>query len=257
MALLFFAQTSATGALIALLVIVGGFILGSLAAALARRIATRSGSEHITTAASAIATLVFSLILIAALIAALGIINQEALEQLVDDFIEFIPRLLAATIVLIIGNIVGALAEAGVERSLGHVSAELRQRVPPIIKWTIQGFVLVIAANQLGIDTTIISVVVAAVFFGLALAGALLAGLGGRDVARQVAAGRALRRELKVGDSISLGGYTERSKQSALRPRRSPATATSSLYRTTRSCSRPWRSFTRLRPTTPTAINST
>ena len=205
MALLFFAQTSATGALIALLVIVGGFILGSLAAALARRIATRSGSEHITTAASAIATLVFSLILIAALIAALGIINQEALEQLVDDFIEFIPRLLAATIVLIIGNIVGALAEAGVERSLGHVSAELRQRVPPIIKWTIQGFVLVIAANQLGIDTTIISVVVAAVFFGLALAAALLAGLGGRDVARQVAAGRALRRELKVGDSISLG----------------------------------------------------
>ncbi len=203
--MLLFAQTSATDALIALAVIIAGFVLGSVAAAIARRLAARSGSDVVRASAEAIATLVLSLILIVGLIAALGIINRPDLDRLIDDFVRFIPRLLAASIVLIIGNIVGAVVETGVERSLGHVSAELRRRVPMIIKWTIQGFVLVIAANQLGIDTTIISVVVAAVFFGLALAAALLAGLGGRDVAQQVAAGRALRRELKVGDSISLG----------------------------------------------------
>ena len=200
-----FAQTSGTAALIALAVICVGFVVGSLAAAGARRVASSRKNDLIKTSAGALATLAFSLILIIALITALGIINQTALDQLVEDVTRFMPRLLSAAIVLIIGNIVGALAEAGIARSLGHVSAELRQRVPLLIKWTIQGFMLVIAANQLGIDTTIISVVVAAVFFGLAATGALLAGLGGRDVAQQVAAGRALRRELNVGDLIRLG----------------------------------------------------
>lgn len=200
-----FAQTSGTAALIALGVICIGFVLGSLAAAVARRAASSSSNAVMQTSASALATLALSLVLIIALVTALGIINQTALNQLVEDVIRFMPRLLSAAIVLIIGNIAGALAEAGVARSLGHVSAELRQRVPLLIKWTIQGFMLVIAANQLGIDTTIISVVVAAVFFGIAAAGALLAGLGGRDVAQQVAAGRAIRRELNVGDLIRLG----------------------------------------------------
>ena len=199
------AQASGTDALVALAVIIAGFILGSIAAAIARRIASKSTQEFVSDSTSAIATLAFSLVLIIALVAALGIINQAALDQLFADLIQFLPRLLSAAIVLIIGNIVGAAAETGVARSIGHVSAELRQRVPVLVKWTIQGFVLVIAANQLGIDTTIILVVVAALFFGIALSAALLAGLGGREVAQQVAAGRALRRELSVGDTISLG----------------------------------------------------
>lgn len=203
--MMFFAQTSSTDALIALGVVIAGFILGSLAAAVVRRTASASSREGLQSSAGALATLALSVLLIAALIAALGIINRESLDQLLDDFLDFLPNLLAATIVLIIGNIIGALVETGVARSLTHVSAELRKRVPTVVKFTIQGFVLVIAANQLGIDTTIVSLIVAAVFFGLALALALLAGLGGRDVAAQVAAGRALRRQFNIGDSICFG----------------------------------------------------
>ena len=200
-----FAQTSGTDVIIALVVIVAGFVLGSIVAAITRKLTSGASRETISASAGALATLGFSVILIVALVAALGIVNSAALEQLGTDVALFMPRLLSAAIVLIVGNIVGALVETGVERSLGHVSAELRQRVPSLVKWTIQGFVLVIAANQLGIDTTIITVVVASVFFGIALALALLAGLGGRGVAEQVAAGRALRRELSVGDIVRLG----------------------------------------------------
>lgn len=203
--MLFLAQTSGTDALIALAVIVGGFIVGSLAAAVTRRFASSSSRETLQSSAAALATLAFSILVIAALVAALGIINEAALDQLISDVVTFMPKLLSATIVLIIGNIAGAVVETGVARSLGHVSVELRQRVPLIVKWTIQAFVVVIAANQLGIDTTIISVVVAAVSFGIALSLALLAGLGGRGVAEQIAAGRALRRQLHLGDTVRLG----------------------------------------------------
>lgn len=199
------AQTD-TSAIAALVVIVAGFVLGSLAAALARRVAGRESSpEAIQTSAGAVATLAFSLILIASLVIALGIVQQTALDQLSTDVVRFLPRALSAAIVLIIGNIIGAIAEAGVTRSLGHVSPEVRRRVPVLVKYAITGFALVIASTQLGVDTTIILVAVGSIFFGLALTLALLAGLGGRAVAEQIAAGRALRHELTIGDTVRVG----------------------------------------------------
>lgn len=199
------AQTD-TSALAALAVIVAGFVLGSLAAAIARRLAgNKARPEVIQTSAGALATLAFSLILISALVIALGIIQQSALDQLSTDVVRFLPKALSAAIVLIIGNIIGAVAETGVARSLGHVAPEVRRRVPVLVKYSITGFGVVIAATQLGVDTTIVLVAVASLFFGIALALALLAGLGGRAVAEQIAAGRALRQELTVGDTIRVG----------------------------------------------------
>jgi len=200
------AQSSDTNAIIAVAIIAAGFVLGSIAAAIARRLASsEKRPEAVRSSAGALATLAFSLILIIALVSALGVISSTALEQLSSDVVTFLPRLLSAAIVLIIGNIVGALVETGISRSLGHVSAELRDRVPLIVKYAIMGFAVVIAANQLGVDTTIILVIVASVTFGVALSLALLAGLGGRPIAEQVAAGRALRRDLVVGDTVRFG----------------------------------------------------
>ncbi len=199
------AQTD-TSAIAALIVIVAGFVLGSLAAALARRLAgNESRPEAVQTSAGAVATLAFSLILIASLVIALGIVQQTALDQLSTDVVRFLPRALSAAIVLIVGNIIGAIAEAGVARSLGHVSPAVRRRVPVLVKYAITGFALVIASTQLGVDTTIILVAVGSIFFGLALTVALLAGLGGQAVAEQVAAGRALRHELNIGDTVRVG----------------------------------------------------
>lgn len=191
----------------ALIVIAVGFVVGTLAAAAARRFAASDKRpEAVQSSAGAIATLAFSLILIAALVAALGMINEDALSQLSRDVVTFLPKVLAAAIVLIIGNIVAAVLQTGAARSLGHVSQSLRDRVPVLIKVVVMGFALVIAANQLGVDTTIVLVAVASIFFTIGLSIALLAGLGGRPVARQIAAGRALRRELAVGDTVRVGG---------------------------------------------------
>lgn len=55
------------------------------------------------------------------------------------------------------------------------------------------------------IDTTVINLGVAAIFFGLSASFTLLVGLGGREVAGEVAATRILRRTLRVGDRIETG----------------------------------------------------
>ena len=195
-----------SNAIPALIVIVAGFVLGSLAASFTRRLTSgENRPEVIRTSAGALATLMFSLILIVALVVALGMVNQTALDQLSEDVVTFLPKALSAAIVLIVGNILGAIVETGVARSLGHVSPVVRDRVPMLVKVLITGFAVVIAANQLGINTTIILIAVAAIFFTAGLSIALLAGLGGRHVAEQIAAGRAVRRELSIGDTVKIG----------------------------------------------------
>lgn len=189
--------------LIALLFVIGGIIVGSIIGRLVRAVlAAESRPRPIRDSAGAISALAFSIVLIGSLITALGIISPAALDQLEDDVIAFIPRALAAAIVLIIANVVAQLLETAATSALSNASPMARDRVPSFIKLGILGFAGIVAANQIGIDTTIITIAVGSVFFSLALTASILAGLGGRDVASDLAAGRALRQLLSVGDSV-------------------------------------------------------
>ncbi len=64
---------------------------------------------------------------------------------------------------------------------------------------------VLLAVAQLGIDTTVVNLGVAAIFFGLAASFTLLVGLGGREIAGEVAATRTLRRMVSIGDRIQTG----------------------------------------------------
>ncbi|NUR09956.1 MAG: mechanosensitive ion channel [Nocardioidaceae bacterium] len=62
--------------------------------------------------------------------------------------------------------------------------------------------------GRLGVKTTLLTLLAAALLFGGASALALLVGLGGREVAAEVAAGRYQRRIVTVGARIDLDGIT-------------------------------------------------
>ena len=180
-----------------------GIVVGSVLARVARSVLSRERHpEGIRNAAGAIASLFFALALIAGLITALGFVDEAAVDDLPKDVIDYVPRALSAAIVLIVANIAATFVVAALERSLGHVSAAVRSRVPPIARGAILAMAGLIAANQLGIDTQILTLAAAALFFGLAATVALVAYSGSGPVASEVAASRALRRVLAVGDRV-------------------------------------------------------
>ena len=67
-----------------------------------------------------------------------------------------------------------------------------------------------LALSQLGVDTTILSIITAALTFGLAAAFAMLVGFGGRELSGDLAAGRYLHRIVRVGDRIEFDGKSGR-----------------------------------------------
>jgi small-conductance mechanosensitive channel len=189
--------------------IVAGFVVGGILSRIVRAILSRPRRpDAVKNNAGVIASLFFSVAVIVGLITALGIVNRDSLDTLPEDLVDYLPNALSAAIVLIIANVAATFVVAAVERSLGHVSPTIRARVPPILRTTILFAGVLIAANQLGVDTTILTLAAAAVFFGLAAAAALVAFAGSRQVAAEVAAGRALRRLLHVGDRIDTDDVT-------------------------------------------------
>lgn len=181
--------------------IFSGFVIGTAASKVARRLLEKRGGQLAEFGAAA-ASLVFSLILVAGLLVALGFVQADSLEKLRDDTIDYLPRVLSALIVVILGGVVGTIASTAARESIGRSLGRLGEQIPKLLKAIITLFAAILAASQLGIDTTVINIVVAAVVAGLALAFALIVGFGSRPVAAEIASGRALRRLISPGDSI-------------------------------------------------------
>ncbi|MEL7158686.1 MAG: hypothetical protein AAFN30_19115 [Actinomycetota bacterium] len=185
--------------------IVGGIVVGAVAARIVRGIVgAASRPEPIRNAAGPLASLALWAGVVAGLMLALGVVSPSALDQLPRDLIEFIPRVISAAIVVIIANVASSFAQAAVAPAIGRMPSNVQRQILSGIRLTILSLAILLAVRQLGFDTTVINLGVAAIFFGLAGALMLLVSLGGRHVAEEVASTRILRRLLDAGDRVEL-----------------------------------------------------
>ncbi len=155
--------------------------------------------------AGPVASVVFSAFLVAGLTTALGFVNREARDQIPQDLVDYIPSLLSAAIVLIGANVLAGLVQTTLSRSLARLPGAAARNIPNAARIAILGFGGILAAAQLGVDTTIINIAVASLLFSIGLGAALMIGLGSRAVTGEVAAGRAIRRLVTPGDHVTVG----------------------------------------------------
>ncbi len=185
----------------AAIAMVAGVLVGTIASRIVSKVLAKSKIEALRESAAPLAGLALSAGVIVGLLVALGFIAPDELEQLGNDAIAFLPKAIAALVIVIAANVASTFAAATVARSLAGTGAAARF-APIITKFAILGGGAIIAAGQTGIDTVVVNIAVAAMLFGVALSLALLTGLGGRQVAGELAAGRAWRSSLQSGDRI-------------------------------------------------------
>ncbi|MBT8240942.1 MAG: mechanosensitive ion channel, partial [Acidimicrobiia bacterium] len=164
--------------------------------------------QPIRDAAKPLSSLVLYGFVIAGLMAALGIVQPDALAEIPRDLIAFLPRVLSAAIIVIGANVVTSFVQAALRPMMGRSSARVQRQVNLAVKVLIVGMATVLAVTQIGIDTTIINILVGAIFFGVAASMTLLVGLGGQAVAREVASSRAVRRLVSEGDQVTVGSVS-------------------------------------------------
>lgn len=187
--------------------IVAGFVVGSVVSRVLKTMVERRRGR-VAQLAPAVSSLSFSLILVIGLLVALGFVQPDSVAKLRDDTIEYLPRALSALIVVILGGVIGTIVSTATRESVGRTMGRMGEKIPTVVKGVITAFSAILAASQLGIDTTVINIVVAGVVFGLALAFALVIGMGSRPVATEIATGRAVRRLLAPGDVVNTPSIT-------------------------------------------------
>lgn len=111
-------------------------------------------------------------------------LGLELVSDLLNQLILFIPNVLIASILIIIGFYLAEFVSSLVVSSLEENNFENPELLGKMVFYSIGFFTLAIALTQIGIGQAMITNIVSIFFGSLGLAFALAFGLGGRDWAR-------------------------------------------------------------------------
>ncbi len=184
-----------------------GLLSGVVGASLVRRIILneRRDRPEAHDAARATATFLFLFFTSVGVIVAIGFTNPDTLEPIPAEVLRKSPRILAAGLILIAARAIAFAVGGMINTAFAGSSTRLRSQIATVSRTLIFVISGVLALSQLGVETTILSLIVGAVAFGLAGAFALIIGLGGRELGGELAAGRYLQRIVRVGDHVAVG----------------------------------------------------
>src|SRR3954468_19304726 len=148
--------------------------------------------------------------------AALSLLGLQFLSQSLNQGVLFLPKLLAALALVLIGVVLAAFVRDRVDRTA--TQWDLPVPLGPMVQGVVLAIFVITAAAQLTISTTLLMVLVAILLAAVATPFALAFGLGGRDVARSLSAGRYVRAAFSEGQVIRVDdvrGRVERIEPSA------------------------------------------
>jgi hypothetical protein len=118
--------------------------------------------------------------------AAASALHLEAVTELINRVVLFVPNLVVALVVLMIGALLARLLAGlvrGAAAEAGFSNAPLLGRIAQAAVLAFSG---IVAVNQVGIASAIVNTLFTAVVGAVALAAALAFGLGGREVAGEL-----------------------------------------------------------------------
>jgi small-conductance mechanosensitive channel len=135
--------------------------------------------------------------------AALTLLGLELMSQSLNEAVLFLPNLLAALALLLAGVVLAGLARDRVDR----FTYQMDFAVPlgQLAQISTLAIFALMAAAQIGVSADILFIVIAILLAAAAGTFALAFGLGGREVARALNAGRFVRGAFQVGQTISVG----------------------------------------------------
>lgn len=182
-----------------------GILFGEIAGRLLRKRLARSGGSGAAVNASALGSFVFWASTAVGLVIATAAIDVEVLRDLGDRVGDNLPRLLSAFLLLIVGYAVAVAVAATVGQSARKATGVRQVALERALRVLILAAAVVIALTEVGVESSMLVVLVAVVIGAPALAIALLSAHGGRDVAAQLASGRSLRHRIRPGDRLAAG----------------------------------------------------
>ncbi len=133
-------------------------------------------------------------------------LGLTAVSQALGSFLAFMPNLVSALLILLLGSLAGPFAGRAVGQAAKSSGFDAGSAMGSAISGLILFIAGIMAFSQLGIDTDIVRIVTFCSLAGLALAFGLSFGLGSREVTHSILAGFYARRVFVIGQPIEIQG---------------------------------------------------
>jgi hypothetical protein len=130
--------------------------------------------------------IVQGLIVLTTLLAGLIAMRSQWTQNLVERFFLYLPHLIAALIILVVGALVSRFLGRSVLIAAVNARMPSARLLAGLTRFFVMALAVVATLDELGISRTTIIVTFAILFGGLVTAAAIAFGLGARDLAREL-----------------------------------------------------------------------
>ncbi|MBU6222523.1 MAG: mechanosensitive ion channel family protein [Planctomycetes bacterium] len=151
--------------------------------------------------------IVFWLLMCVFVMAAFNILGLQSISDAMGEVVNYIPRLLVATVVVVIGLLAATFLRGVVATSADRVGLSYAEYLAGGCYWVLSILTFIAAFNQLGIQFALLEKLILIGSAGLAAGFALAFGLGGRDVMAGILSGYYVRQRIQAGDTVSVAGF--------------------------------------------------
>jgi small-conductance mechanosensitive channel len=206
--------------LTALGLLIGGHFIAKLLAGAMAKLFTKIGLDRLAETAGidgalkkagmtsgpsqVLAKILYWLVFLTFIISASDALGLDRVSATIDHFVLYIPKVISALILTLIGLFIAGLVRTAIEASLASINLGYERTIGGIIYALIVVIVVSLAINQLEIETDLLNQVVIIFLLSGAGAVALALGLGTKHVAGNVVAGVYARELYVPGNKIKV-----------------------------------------------------
>jgi hypothetical protein len=191
-------------------IVVAGGLIALVLRALTRRVlglvrfnalARRTGAAEVLRKAELpaadvlVARVVFWLVFLGFLLSSLGVLGFKGVEGLLAEFLRFIPRLLVAVAILVLGLLAANFAWRATLLAAVNANLPSARLVSALVRVMVVAMVAAMALEQLAVARTVVLTAFAISFGAVMLAVAIAVGIGAGPTARRIIEQHFTRRE--------------------------------------------------------------
>lgn len=115
-------------------------------------------------------------------IAAANILGLTAVSEILNNILEYLPRVFSSVIVLVIGVLLAGVVESLIKGALGPVDIKTSRLFAKLGSYLVIIFAVLTAVNELGIAQSLVNTLITGFIAMLALGFGLALGLGSKDI---------------------------------------------------------------------------
>lgn len=146
----------------------------------------------------------FAVVLLLGLAGAVSVLAPRLFAGIPSQVVAFLPNLAVAVLLLGLGAVLATLVEQLVTAAFDRIGVPNAGVIGKVTYWIIFGLAIILAADQLGIQTAALQRLLLVVLLVAGAATALAVGMGGTRLASSVIAGRYVEERFAVGDRIEV-----------------------------------------------------